>query len=169
MTRSGMENHVVADEPMHGNEQAFDDRYVLFLDFLGAADAAKTWPRERLHEFVDLLGGIANIQRPQKIAGAARQDGSYGLSVAPEITTFSDNIVMSYPSASTEKQAFRLASATFEPFWTEIVLHDAIRIVEGIAARATNRAARSRRAFIWPIVSWRGCSLRRSYGGRLRT
>lgn len=123
---------------MSGGEKALEDRYVLFFDFLGAASAAKTWPRARIYEFVDLLIAVVQTQSAQDISGSAQEDGSYKLTITPEITTFSDNVVVSYPSAQaqTEAQAHALGSRVFEFVWTEIVLMDAIRVLHPVAERA---------------------------------
>jgi hypothetical protein len=107
---------------------ALEQRFVLFFDFLGASNAARNWPPERVHQFVDLLITIALIQSAQDISGSAQPDGSYRISVTPEITTFSDNVVVSYPSGRVDEK-----NAVLESSWTEIVLKDAIRILKGVA------------------------------------
>jgi hypothetical protein len=112
---------------------ALDNRFVLFFDFLGASNAAKNWPRERIHEFVDLLISIAQIQSSQNISGNAQPDGSYRLLLTPEITTFSDNIVVSYPDGPPEGyQGFRKLS----PWWAATVCSDSVRILSGVAEAA---------------------------------
>jgi hypothetical protein len=115
------------------NDLALEQRYVLFFDFLGASNAAVNWPRERVYEFVDLLVSIATLQSSEEISGSAQPDGSYRLLVTPEITTFSDNIVVSYPEAPDDDcQGFRRLTA----FWAETVCADAVRILSGIAEMA---------------------------------
>jgi hypothetical protein len=111
-------------------ESALEYRFVLFFDFLGASNAAKSWPRERVHQFVDLLIEVAQVQSAQEISGAAQDDGSYRLLITPEVTTFSDNVVVSYPSGALEEK-----NEALESVWTEIVLKDAIRILHVIAER----------------------------------
>jgi hypothetical protein len=107
---------------------ALEDRYVLFFDFLGARAAATTWPRDRIHDFVDLLISISQIQSTEAITGGSEQDGSYRLEVMPEITTFSDNIVVSYRGLPEDDLGQKLG-----PWWTDIVCQDAIRILSGVA------------------------------------
>jgi len=46
---------------MTDDEPALEKRFVLFFDFLGASNAAKTWPRERVHQFLDLLIEVAQL------------------------------------------------------------------------------------------------------------
>jgi class 3 adenylate cyclase len=106
---------------------AFYDRYVLYFDLLGSSEAATTWPRERLYEFVDLLRSIAHAQSSEAIDGEAQEDGSYRISITPEITTFSDHIVASWGAAQGEHISEMLVS-----LWTEIVCKDAIRILQSV-------------------------------------
>jgi hypothetical protein len=113
---------------MQEDEQALEFRFAVFFDFLGASNAALTWPRERVHEFVDLLISIATIQSSEDISGEAQADGSYRLLVTPEVTTFSDNIVVSYSGEAQEDHPKLL-----ESMWTEIVCKDANRILAGVA------------------------------------
>jgi hypothetical protein len=105
---------------------AFDDRYVLYFDFLGTKDAATTWSRDRLYDFVDLLRSVALSQARQDITGRRREDGGHGFSVQPEITTFSDHVLVSWPTAGDDLIA---------PLWTDIVLQDAIRVLTLVAER----------------------------------
>jgi hypothetical protein len=74
------------------------DRFTLFFDFLGSS-MATSWPKDRLYPFLDLLIAIAaQMQSTQDIDGSAQQDGSYRIRITPEVTAFSDNIVVSYPT-----------------------------------------------------------------------
>ena len=107
---------------------AFEDRYVLYFDFLGSSEAATTWPRERLYEFVDLLRSIAQVQSSEAIDGESQEDGSFRISITPEITTFSDHVVVSWRGAQGEDLPEILVS-----YWTEIVCKDAIRILWAVA------------------------------------
>jgi hypothetical protein len=53
--------------------------------------------------------------------------------LTPEITTFSDNIVVSYPAVPDDDyRGFRRLS----PFWAETVCADAVRILSGVAEMA---------------------------------
>jgi hypothetical protein len=113
---------------MNGNDPALESRFTLFFDFLGASNAASVWPRERIHEFVDLLISIAQVQSAEIISGEAQGDGGYRLFVTPEITTFSDNVVVSYTGETKSDHPHLLDS-----IWTEIVCKDAIRILAGVA------------------------------------
>jgi hypothetical protein len=103
---------------------ALEQRFVLFFDFLGASNAAISWPRGRIHQFVDLLIGVAQVQSAQDISGSAQGDGSYRLSITPEVTTFSDNVVVSYPSGALEER-----NEALESVWAGVVLQDSIRIL----------------------------------------
>jgi hypothetical protein len=71
---------------------------VLFLDFLGFASAVEQWNDERMERLIRVLAGIAEAQSTFDVKGEAQQDGSYKITSPAEITTFSDNIVVSYPA-----------------------------------------------------------------------
>jgi hypothetical protein len=109
------------------NEPAFDDRYCLFFDFLGTRAAAATWSRDRLYEFVDLLRSIALARSTEEINGQSREDGSYRISVRPEISTFSDHVVVSWRTSG---------ELIVDSLWTDIVLKDALRVLSAVAERA---------------------------------
>jgi hypothetical protein len=83
------------------NEQAkgvsLTEHEVLFLDFLGFASAVKQWNDDRLEGLITVLVKIAEAQSDFDIDGKAQSDGSYKITTRPEITTFSDNLVVSYP------------------------------------------------------------------------
>lgn len=110
------------------------DRFTLFFDFLGTSDAAG-WPKERLYPFLDLLILIAQIQSEQNIDGNPQQDGSYRIQITPEVTTFSDNIVVSYPSFDDETSVPPDAPKhlRFEAHWAKFMCQDATRILSGVA------------------------------------
>jgi hypothetical protein len=71
---------------------------VLFLDFLGFASAAKQWDDQRMEKLIRVLAGIAEARSSFDVQGEAQRDGSYKITSPAEITTFSDNIVVSYPA-----------------------------------------------------------------------
>jgi hypothetical protein len=71
---------------------------VLFLDFLGFASAVEQWDDQRMEMLIRVLAGIAEAQSSFDIKGEAQPDGGYKITSPAEITTFSDNIVVSYPA-----------------------------------------------------------------------
>lgn len=73
-----------------------ENRYVMFFDFLGASNAARTWKGQRVVDFVDLLRAVSGMRATWNIEEKAGADGRTLLSVTPEVTTFSDNVVVSY-------------------------------------------------------------------------
>jgi len=83
------------------NEQAnsalLEEHEVLFLDFLGFASAVKHWDDDRMGRLISVLVNIAGAQSAFDIKGEAQSGGSYNFTTRPEITTFSDNLVVSYP------------------------------------------------------------------------
>jgi hypothetical protein len=74
------------------------EREVLFLDFLGFASAVEQWDDQRMERLIRVLAGIAEAQSSFDVKGEAQQDGGYKITSPAEITTFSDNIVVSYPA-----------------------------------------------------------------------
>jgi hypothetical protein len=119
---------------MSDNDLPLKERSTLFFDFLGSSTAT-SWPKERLYPFLDLLITIgAQMQSAQNIDGSPEQDGSYRISVTPEVTAFSDNIVVSYPSIGDETSVLGIpARLRIEPLWAKFMCQDAIRILSGVA------------------------------------
>jgi hypothetical protein len=110
------------------------DRFTLFFDFLGTSDATR-WPKKRLYPFLDLLISMAQIQSEQDIDGNPQEDGSYRIRITPEVTTFSDNILVSYPSFGDETSVPHNVPKhlRFEAHWAKFMCQDAIRVLSGIA------------------------------------
>jgi hypothetical protein len=83
------------------NEQAQSDllqeHEVLFLDFMGFAAAVQQWDDHRMWDLIRVLASIADAQSAFDVKGESQSDGSYKITSRPEITTFSDHIVVSYP------------------------------------------------------------------------
>jgi hypothetical protein len=115
------------------DDSTFNDCFTLFLDFLGSS-AATTWPRERQYEIVDLLILIAQLKSDLQIDGEAQADGSYKINVRPDITTFSDHIVVSYPSVPNEHYG-EFHSPALDELWLGIVLQEFVRILSFVAER----------------------------------
>jgi hypothetical protein len=80
------------------SEPLMREHEVLFLDFLGFASAVEQWDDQRMERLIRVLAGIAEAQSSFDVRGEAQQDGSYKITSPAEITTFSDNIVVSYPA-----------------------------------------------------------------------
>jgi hypothetical protein len=112
------------------------DRYTLFFDFLGSS-MATSWPKDRLYPFLDLLITIAGgMQTAQNIEGNAQEDGSYRFQITPDVTAFSDNIVVSYPSPKIGDDILPYdapAHSALDAFWAKFMCQDAIRILSGVA------------------------------------
>jgi hypothetical protein len=122
---------------MDNEEAALKDRFTLFFDFLGTSDAAQRWPRDRVHKLVDLLISVSHVQATEVIVGEPQEDGGYKLIVTPEITTFSDNVVVSYRGADIENGPNIIEMGephrVLKSLWASIVCKDAIRILSGVA------------------------------------
>lgn len=121
-----------ADDIMATDGQAFESRYVMYFDFLGTRSAIANWPSEKLHAFVDLLEMLVQLRGRQDIDGKALPDGSYQITLKPEISTFSDHVVVSYPEPDMEDRVAELV----KPLWADFICQDCIRIISAIAERA---------------------------------
>jgi hypothetical protein len=121
-----------------GSELPLVERFTLFFDFLGTS-AAASWPKEKLYPFLDLLIAIgAQIPSAQSLEGSPLDDGGYRFQITPEVTAFSDNIVVSYPSPSDE-ESFPTDTPKhlrFSAHWTKFMCQDAIRMLSGVAEMA---------------------------------
>jgi class 3 adenylate cyclase len=110
-----------------GYNQGMENRYVLFIDFLGASHAARTWTEERLQDFIDLLYLIKAAEVEESVSGEAMPDGGYMITVSPKVTAFSDCMVVSYGDRENEMPP---------GFWTDLVCQDCVRILRQVAERA---------------------------------
>jgi hypothetical protein len=88
------------------NEEAQSDllqeHEVLFLDFMGFAAAVQQWDDHRMGELIRVLASIADAQSAFDVKGESQSDGSYKITSRPEITTFSDHIVVMPSEITTE-------------------------------------------------------------------
>lgn len=115
-----------------GTATELPEQFVIFLDFLGFSEAATSWDVERTFPLLDLLIGIAASKSAFSVDGKAQEDGSYKIQIAPEITTFSDHVVASFHLFD---QNIEVAGVLF-PFWLDMCLSEAQRIVGTIALEA---------------------------------
>jgi hypothetical protein len=72
----------------------------MFFDFLGTTNAATSWTADGIERFLLLLKYLARSRGAFSLGGEALGDGSYKFIVYPEISTFSDNVLASYPILS---------------------------------------------------------------------
>src|SRR6266571_1115432 len=116
---------------MNDDDLPLFERFTLYFDFLGTSDVATNWSKERLYEFLDLLTSIAHIQSEQDIDGSPQGDGSYRFTMTPEVTTFSDHIVVSYPLLGDEEPPRHdiPAHLRFSPLWAKFMCQDASRVL----------------------------------------
>jgi hypothetical protein len=75
---------------------------VLYLDFLGMSQAVDSPSEDQLRKLIALLTKVAAQKTTFSLDGHSLPDGSYKFKVAPEVSTFSDNIVASYPIVQPE-------------------------------------------------------------------
>jgi hypothetical protein len=112
------------DAPLMGEHE------VLFLDFLGFASAVEQWDDRQTERLIGVLAGIAEQQSSFDVKGEAQQDGSYKITSPAEITTFSDNIVVSYPVVLGDPAD--PAAAIVNPGWAQMVRQQMQRITAEI-------------------------------------
>jgi hypothetical protein len=110
---------------------ALEERYVLFLDFLGTKAAAGGWPQHRVQQFLELLIQISQMQRGEDYIRHPQADGGAALVVRPEISTFSDNVVISWPVPRHAADQIR-----WRRFWPQIMCDDCAAQVGAIADMA---------------------------------
>lgn len=109
--------------------RALDDKFALFFEFLGPSRRATIWPLQKSHDFLDLLICVSQMRSDRDCAAdSSPGDGSFRIRLSPEVTIFSDKVVMSYPSAPE-----RLSSQALQSIWVNIICQDAIRIVSCVA------------------------------------
>lgn len=76
---------------------SLQEHEVLYLDFLGFAEAVQRWNDKQMGKLIAVMVAIADAQSEYDVKGEPQSDGSYKITATAEITTFSDHIVMSYP------------------------------------------------------------------------
>jgi hypothetical protein len=103
---------------------------VLFLDFLGFASAVEQWDDQRMERLIRVLAGLAEAQSSFDVKGEAQQDGSYKITSPAAITTFSDNIVVSYPAVLIDRAD--PVTSVVAPGWAQMVRQQMQRITAEI-------------------------------------
>jgi hypothetical protein len=112
------------------------DHFVLYIDLLGTSDAANNWNEEKIPPLIDLLSEISNSRAAFDIKGNAREDGSYAIDITPDVSTFSDHIVASYPTYIIEEA--RDIHSQLPDLMLDMVLERVQKIVGIIAIKALN-------------------------------
>ena len=112
---------------------------VLFLDFLGFATAVQHWDDERMEKLIALLVAIAEAQSAFDIKGESQSDGSYKITSPAEITTFSDHIVVSYPSIAKPAEIAADLWAVISNGWAAMVREQMQKITAQVAIAALAR------------------------------
>jgi hypothetical protein len=114
------------------NEQVdsvlLQEHEILFLDFLGFASAVQQWADERMESLIAVLVRFAEAQSTFDIKGEAQSDGSYKITSPAEITTFSDHIVVSYPSLAKPADISDVLWPVIANGWTGMVRHQMQKI-----------------------------------------
>ncbi|MGM4918519.1 hypothetical protein [Tardiphaga sp. 813_E8_N1_3] len=87
-----------------------EKQIVLFLDFLGFAEASKRMGDNIQNDLLSLLKTIADLRSEFSITTEDIDNGSKRHSLKPTVSTFSDHIVLSYPLG---RFSAELGSSTF--------------------------------------------------------
>ena len=104
---------------------------VVYIDLLGSKAAVSQWEKERIERFVDLLHGIATLRSdfvpseetvPHASSGVTRV-----MQPVPAVSTFSDHLVISYPTEA-------LRTWAGERYLGAVCLHPAQRLIALLAA-----------------------------------
>jgi hypothetical protein len=113
-----------------------EEHTVLFLDFLGFANAVQEWDDARLEKLISLLVSLAAQRSAFDVKGEPQPDGSYKITSPAEITTFSDHIVASYPSLAEPADIELGLWQAFSSGWMGMVLEQMQKITAQVAIAA---------------------------------
>jgi len=112
-----------------------EDRFVFFVDFLGFSDAVKGWDEKKAPALLQLLRRLAASQSSHSIEGAPEADGSYKIKISPELTTFSDLVVVSYRMAALDEVEAHIQTQ-LDSLWIDMILQEVQRLTGAIARHA---------------------------------
>jgi hypothetical protein len=74
-----------------------EERLIFFVDFLGFAEAVSSWDDAKLTNLIELLSDLRSLQGDFESNEETTDDGRR-FTIRPAISTFSDHIVISYPT-----------------------------------------------------------------------
>jgi len=74
-----------------------DEQLIFYIDFVGFAEAIRSWDEEKMAALIELLSDLALIRGEFDFSEEA-EDGGKRFNIRPAISTFSDHIVISYPT-----------------------------------------------------------------------
>ncbi len=107
------------------------------MDFLGFAEAIEENDTSRIEKLTKLLIALSDSQRSFAIQGARREDGAYQLSFNPNITSFSDHVVISFPmSIGDDPFLAQHHSSIVATFWMDACLGHFQKLVAHVARLA---------------------------------
>lgn len=78
-------------------DYSFNRNIVVFVDLLGTSEFISGCEPSKARDFLALLRWIADHSTNFSLDGGIQADGSYKFNISPEISTFSDNVVLSFP------------------------------------------------------------------------
>lgn len=78
----------------------YEKSFVVYIDFLGFSEASKELDDQARNDVLALLVRIAELRSEFKADVLNEDQKTTGYSISPEVSTFSDHIVISYPLES---------------------------------------------------------------------
>jgi hypothetical protein len=113
-------------------ESEFRVHDVLYVDFLGFADRVTTVGEGELSVLVRLLEAISEARQQFDVQGDAQPDGSYRITMRPEITTFSDHVVASFPNEPNRGPAQEAVWRVVREGWLDSIHHQMQKITASL-------------------------------------
>lgn len=109
----------------------FEERIVLFLDFLGFSNELARWNEEEANRVKDVLQWTVASNSEYSCNHTGSMNGMGGRKIIPALTAFSDNIVVSYPAQGPSEYTY------LEREWiNDVVINEMQRIVYEVSAKA---------------------------------
>ena len=105
---------------------------VLYIDFLGFADRVTSADERGLGSLVHLLERIADARQEFDVEGQPQPDGGYLVRMKPEITTFSDHVVASFPSEPNRGPVQEILWRVVRDGWVDSVHHQMQKITASL-------------------------------------
>ncbi|HVQ40357.1 MAG TPA: hypothetical protein VMS31_22640, partial [Pyrinomonadaceae bacterium] len=72
-----------------------DEQLIFYIDFLGFTEAIRSWDEEKMVTLIGLMSDLASLRCEFDFIEEPENEG---FKIRPEVSTFSDHIVISYPT-----------------------------------------------------------------------
>jgi hypothetical protein len=74
-----------------------EEHLIIYIDLIGFSEATRIWDESKMEALTNMLHNFAELSGEFSASKIPAEGGGHQLHLRPEITTFSDHIVMSYP------------------------------------------------------------------------